>query len=96
MARIICPECGNDLNEEVLSCPHCGLKLQFGDLTCPKCSSKSVYAEKEMLDDIMAIADWVVTGGWDILSKAESKDINFICIKCGNRFKCRAGLKDDK
>ena len=87
MVRIDCPECGKNINAEAKSCPYCGLKLQFDDLICPKCSSKTLHAERDTQDDIMAIADWVVTGGWDIFSKAdESKETCFVCLKCGNRF----------
>lgn len=87
MARISCLECGNEINEEAKNCPFCGSKLQSGNLICPKCSSKKLHAEKDILDDILTIADLVVTGGWDILSKAHgSKEIYFTCLKCGNRF----------
>lgn len=90
MARIVCPECGNEISVEAKNCPCCGIPLQFGDLICPECSSKVLYTEKEWLGDVMAIADWVITGGWNILAKTDgSKEIYFTCIKCGNRF--RAG-----
>jgi hypothetical protein len=97
MVRIDCPECGKNINAEAQSCPYCGLKLQFDDLICPKCSSKTLHTEKDILDDIMAIGDWVLFGGAEILARTNGgKDIFFTCLKCSNRFAGRVGLKDNK
>jgi DNA-directed RNA polymerase subunit RPC12/RpoP len=88
MARIICLNCGNEISEEAKNCPFCGVPIQYDDLICPKCSSKALHKEKDGFNDVMAIGDWVLFGGAEILPRTNgSKDIFFTCLKCENRFK---------
>lgn len=81
MALISCSECGKQISNKDISCPNCGNPInqqtqQEEYLCCPKCFSPELHAEHKGF-----------SGGKALAGTIGSKDTQFTCLKCGNKFK---------